>query len=52
MLRYFFGLGKILWPSIGECRGQEAGVGGLGIRAGVGIEGLGDSLWNVNEENI
>jgi hypothetical protein len=27
-------------------------VGGLGIKAGVGIEGLGDSLWNVNEENI
>jgi hypothetical protein len=26
------GLAKILCPSIGECQGQEAGVGGLGSR--------------------
>jgi hypothetical protein len=26
------GLMKILCPSIGECQGQEAGVGGLGSR--------------------
>ena len=32
------GLGKVLCPSIGECQGQEAGVGGLGSRArGQGI---------------
>jgi hypothetical protein len=23
---------KVLWPSIGKCLGQEAGVGGLGSR--------------------
>jgi hypothetical protein len=37
-----------------ECQGQEAGVGGLGSRVGVG-EGIGDirdSIWNVSEENI
>jgi hypothetical protein len=34
------GLAKILGPSIGECQGQEAGVGGLGSR-GRG-EGSGD----------
>jgi hypothetical protein len=27
------GLGKIICPSTGECRGQEVGVGGLGSRA-------------------
>jgi hypothetical protein len=27
-----FGLAKILFSSIGECWGQEAGVGGLGSR--------------------
>jgi hypothetical protein len=26
------GLEKILCPSIGECQGQEVGVGGLGSR--------------------
>jgi hypothetical protein len=26
------GLLKVLCPSIGECQGQEAGVGGLGSR--------------------
>jgi hypothetical protein len=31
---------KILFPIIGECQGQEAGVGGLGRR--VGEEGIGD----------
>ena len=30
---------RIIWPSIGECQGQEVGVGGLGSRRG---EGLGD----------
>jgi hypothetical protein len=35
------GLAKILCPSIAECQGQEAGVGGLGSRA-VGVEGIGD----------
>jgi hypothetical protein len=25
-----FGLGKIICPSIGECQGQEGGVGGVG----------------------
>jgi hypothetical protein len=33
------GLVKILCPSIGECQGQEAGVGGLvsrGRREGIG----------------
>jgi hypothetical protein len=33
------GLAKIICPSTGECQGQEAGVGGLGSRAG---EGIGD----------
>jgi hypothetical protein len=26
------------YPSIGECQGQEVGVGGLGSRAGMGGE--------------
>jgi hypothetical protein len=30
------GLAKIICPSIGECQGQEVGVGGLGSRAGGG----------------
>ena len=30
---------KVLCPSIGECQGQEAGVGGLGSRGS--REGLG-----------
>jgi hypothetical protein len=30
---------KVLSPSIGECQGQEAGVGGLGSKGG---EGIGD----------
>jgi hypothetical protein len=34
------GLSKILCPSIGECQGQEAGVGGLGSRCGEGYRGL------------
>jgi hypothetical protein len=34
------GLAKILCPSIGECEGQEEGVGGLGSRGSV--EGIGD----------
>ena len=33
-------LAKILGPSIGECRGQEVGVGGLGSRAWGGYRGF------------
>jgi hypothetical protein len=46
------GLVKILCPSIGECQGQEVGVGGLGSRVGEGIGDFGDNILNVNEENI
>jgi hypothetical protein len=28
------GLAKIIFPSTGECQGQEGGVGGLGSRVG------------------
>jgi hypothetical protein len=31
---------KVLYPNIGECQGQEAGVGGLGSREGGGHRGL------------
>jgi hypothetical protein len=31
------GLVKVLCPSIGECQGQEVGVGGLGSRGKEGI---------------
>jgi hypothetical protein len=34
------GLAKIMCPSTGECQDQEAGVGGLGNRAGGGYRGL------------
>jgi hypothetical protein len=34
------GLVKVLCPSIGECQGQKAGVGGFGSRARG--EGIGD----------
>jgi hypothetical protein len=34
------GLAKIICPSTEECQGQEAGVGGLGSRAGEGYRGL------------
>ena len=34
MGREALGLVKIVGPSTGECQGQEAGVGGLGSRAG------------------
>jgi hypothetical protein len=37
-----FGLAKIICLSTGECQGQEAGVGGLGSRAGVGGWGIGN----------
>jgi hypothetical protein len=33
------GLAKIICLSTGECQGQEAGVGGLGSRAGEGYKG-------------
>jgi hypothetical protein len=38
------GRAKIICLSTGECRGQEAGVGGLGSRAG---EGIGDFWDNI-----
>ena len=34
------GLAKIICPRTGECQGQEAGVNGLGSRAGGGYRGL------------
>ena len=34
------GLAKSICPSTGECQGQEAGVGGLGSRAGGGYRAL------------
>jgi hypothetical protein len=34
------GLAKIICSSTEECQGQEAGVGGLGSRAGGGYRGL------------
>jgi hypothetical protein len=50
---------KVLCPSIGECQGQEAGVGGLGSRGRgdeIGVFGgatrKGDNIRNVNKENI
>jgi hypothetical protein len=45
-------IAKIICPSTGECQGQEAGVGGLVSRVGGGCRSFGDSIWNVNEENI
>jgi hypothetical protein len=44
MGREALGIEKIIYPSTGECQGQVAGVGGLGSRAGEGIEGFGDSI--------
>jgi hypothetical protein len=35
---------KTICPSTGECQGQEAGVGGLGSRAGGGYSGISGSL--------
>ena len=35
---------KALCPSVGECQGQEVGVGGLGSRAGEGIGDFQDSI--------
>jgi hypothetical protein len=34
------GLEKIICPNTGECQGQEAGVGGFGIKAGGKYRGL------------
>jgi hypothetical protein len=34
------GIAKIICPSTGEYKGQEAGVGGLGSRAGEEYRGL------------
>ena len=47
---------KALSPSVGECQGQEAGVGGLVSRGvGMGVLGgetrKGDNISNVNKEN-
>jgi hypothetical protein len=39
------GLLKILCPSIGECQGQEARVGGLGSR------GMGEGIENFQRRN-
>jgi hypothetical protein len=38
------GLVKIICPSTGECQDQEAGVGGLGSRAGGHIGDFRDSI--------
>jgi hypothetical protein len=38
------GLMKIIYPSTGECQGQELGLGELGSRMGKGIGGFGDSI--------
>jgi hypothetical protein len=38
------GLVKTICPSTGECQGQEAGVGGLGRRAGDVIGDFRDSI--------
>jgi hypothetical protein len=46
------GLGKMICPSTGKCQGQQAGLGGLGSRAGREYRGLRDSIRNLNEENI
>jgi hypothetical protein len=49
---------KALWPSVGECQGQEAGVGRLvsrrrGEEMGDfgGETRKGDNICNVNKEN-
>jgi hypothetical protein len=38
------GLVKIICPSIGECQGQEVGVGGVGSMAEEGIGDFQDSI--------
>ena len=38
------GLVKIIYPSTGECQGQEAGVGELASRVGEGIGNFQDSI--------
>ena len=44
------GPGKVLLPSVGECQGQEDGVGGL-VNRGRG-KGEGDrDLWRGNQES-
>jgi hypothetical protein len=40
---------KAVCPSVGECQGQEAGVGGLVSRDGVGVDG-GRDFWRGNKE--
>jgi hypothetical protein len=44
MGREALGLANFICPSTGECQGQEAGVGGLGRRAGEGIGDFQDSI--------
>jgi hypothetical protein len=34
------GIANFIWPSTGECQGQEVVVGGLGSRAGGAYRGL------------
>jgi hypothetical protein len=38
------GLANFIFPSTGECQGQEEGVGRLGSRAGEGIRDFQDSI--------
>ena len=38
------GIAKIIYPSTGDCQGQEAGMGGLGSRAWGGNWVFGDSI--------
>ena len=40
---------KVLCPSIGECQGQEAGVGALGSRGRGRVKGI-RGFWRGNEE--
>jgi hypothetical protein len=40
MGRETLGFAEIIYPSTGECQGQEAGVCGLGSRVGGGYRGL------------
>ena len=39
---------KVLWPRIGECQGQKAGVGGF-VSSGK-MEGIG-GFWRGNQES-
>lgn len=41
---------KVLCSSIGECKGQEGGVGGLVSRSGMGAGGGVVGFWRRNQE--